>query len=88
VLSVDDGRQFAEAKLKVIHRTHSPILVLDTDLGSLRTTAEHPLEMADGEVPLKRAVSDAAMRCSSGGQTSSGRQELWTADWRIKRQKF
>src|SRR5438552_10108519 len=49
VLRVDHRPNTAEVTVEGSHRTRSPVLVLDTELGNLRTTAEHPMVMANGE---------------------------------------
>jgi predicted lipid-binding transport protein (Tim44 family) len=49
VMGVDDLRRILETTVKAVTRTRSLVLFLSTDLGDLRTTAEHPVETATGE---------------------------------------
>ncbi|MFB3893466.1 MAG: Hint domain-containing protein [Phycisphaerae bacterium] len=48
VVSIDDGGRPVVSEVEDVFATHSPLLLLRTDRGELRTTAEHPIRMAGG----------------------------------------
>jgi predicted lipid-binding transport protein (Tim44 family) len=48
VLAMDAGQRLVQAAVRKLLVTRSPLLILTTDAGILRTTPEHPLQLAEG----------------------------------------
>lgn len=42
------GRRVSPTTVSAIHETRRPVFILETDRGTLRTTVEHPLRLAEG----------------------------------------
>ncbi len=48
VLAVDSGGHFVYAGIEFVTVARGEVFIVETDLGMLRTTREHPIRMADG----------------------------------------
>jgi len=57
VLAVDENGQLTRTAIEALYATRSPLVILETDDGRiLRTTAEHPLQLASGGFQLAGGV--------------------------------
>ncbi len=57
IWAVTEGGQTVESSVESIFTTYSSLIVLKTDLGSLHTTIEHPLRLAQGGFLLAGKLS-------------------------------
>ena len=60
VLSVDPNGHFLYAGVESTTVAHDRVFIVETDLGALRTTREHPLRKADGS--FRAAESESSLR--------------------------